>query len=52
MSAGARMRAQEILDAYEASGHLRRRSLCEELHEVCLRHSERRAVVAPDAELS
>ena len=41
-----------VLTRYEDSGHLARKSLCQELHEAGLRRPDHPAVVAHDARLT
>ena len=46
------MRHDRVLAEYESRGYLSRRTLHEELREVCLRQPGSRAVVAADATLT
>ena len=47
-----RLDKDRILAGYEASGYLERKTLCEELREVCQRYRDKPAIVAGDAELT
>nr|WP_315501621.1 AMP-binding protein [Actinomyces oris] len=49
---GARMQPERVLAEYESSGYLSRKTLGEELSEVCRRRPGARAVVATDATLT
>lgn len=46
------MNIDNVLTRYEDSGHLARKSLCQELHEAGLRRPDHPAVVAHDARLT